>query len=70
MADHICSIQDCSGKVYAPSGTGHLCRKHFLDFVKWRRRKGSAMFRKYGAMTMEERDSVAAEWMKTVNIEK
>jgi len=26
------------------------------------------MFHKYGAMTVEERDAVAAEWRKTVTV--
>jgi hypothetical protein len=55
--------------VYAPAGTGSLCKPHFLEYVKWRRRKGPQMFRTYGAMTMEQRDTVVAEWSKTVKVE-
>ncbi len=65
MNDQMCMIQDCGGKVYAPTGTHALCKNHFLDFVKWRRKKGAGMFHKYGAMTMEERDTLASEWKKT-----
>jgi hypothetical protein len=28
------------------------------------------MFQKYAAMTMEERDAIAAEWLKTVKVEE
>ncbi len=70
MTTQTCLVQDCQGKVYAPTGTGHLCKEHFLDFVKWRRRKGLAMFNKYAGMRMDERDAVAVEWAKTLNIQK
>lgn len=66
MSEQACLIDGCKARGYAPAGTGSLCKEHFLDFVKWRRRKGPGMFHKYGAMTMEERDSVMAEWRKTV----
>lgn len=46
-----------------------MCKEHFLDFVRWRRRKGPGMFRTYGAMTMVQRDTVVADWQKTVKIE-
>ena len=59
-----------TGQLYAPAGTGSLCKEHFLDFVKWRRRKGPGMFHKYGAMTMEERNALAAEWAKTIRLEE
>lgn len=68
MSEQACLIDGCKARGYAPAGTGSLCKEHFLDFVKWRRRKGSGMFHKYGAMKMEERDSVMAEWRKTVSI--
>ena len=68
MSEQACLIDGCKTRGYAPAGTGSLCKEHFLDFVKWRRRKGSGMFHKYGAMTMEERDSVMAEWRKTVTL--
>ena len=46
MNDQMCMIQDCGGRVYAPTGTHALCKNHFLDFVKWRRKKGTGMFHK------------------------
>ncbi len=70
MSEHVCLIEGCPAKVYAPGGTGFLCKEHFLGFVTWRRRRGAAMFRKYAAMTMEERDAVTAEWLKTVKVEE
>ncbi|MBI4401754.1 MAG: hypothetical protein HY581_08995 [Nitrospirae bacterium] len=68
MSDQVCLIQGCTARVYAPAGTGALCKEHFLNFVTWRRRKGPGMFHKYGAMTMEERDAIAAEWSQTVKL--
>ena len=68
MSEQACLIDGCKARGYAPAGTGSLCKDHFLDFVKWRRRKGAGMFHKYGAMKMEERDAVAAEWRKTVQV--
>jgi len=70
MSEQACLIDGCKARGYAPAGTGSLCKEHFLDFVKWRRRKGPGMFHKYGAMTMEERDSVMTEWRKTVQVEE
>jgi len=70
MSEQACLIDGCKARGYAPAGTGSLCKEHFLDFVKWRRRKGAGMFHKYGAMTMEERDSVMTEWRKTVQVEE
>ena len=70
MSDQACTIQNCTGRPYAPAGTGSLCKTHFLEYVKWRRRKGPQMFRVYGAMTMDQRDAVVGEWSKTVTIEK
>ena len=64
-----CLIQGCTNRVYAPAGTGSLCKGHFLHFLTWRRRKGSGMFSKYGSMTMDERDAVVVEWGKTVRAE-
>jgi hypothetical protein len=69
MATDTCSIRECTFHVYAPAGTGHLCKEHFLSFVTWRRRKGPAMFHKYAAMTMEERNAVLTEWGKTLAAE-
>ena len=62
-------IERCPGKVYAPAGTGALCKEHFLHFVTWRRRKGPGMFYKYGALGMDERNAIVAEWRKTVTVE-
>ena len=69
MIDQRCLINDCTGRAYAPAGTGALCKEHFLDFVRWRRRKGPSMFRIYGAMTMEQRDTIVTDWGKTVKID-
>lgn len=69
MATPSCLIEGCTGNPYAPAGTGTLCKAHFLSFVTWRRRKGAAMFYKYGALAMGERDTVLAEWQKTVKTE-
>ena len=67
MSEEQCMLEGCPKRAYAPSGTGQLCKDHFSDFVKWRRRKGSmSMFRKYNAMTMEERDSIVQDWGKTL----
>ncbi len=70
MNDHMCLIQDCAAKVYAPAGTRALCKEHFLHFVKWRRRKGAQMFHTYGAMTMEERNTEVGKWQVTVTVDK
>ncbi len=69
MSQQACLIEECAARVYAPAGTGSLCKEHFLSFVTWRRRKGPTMFQKYGAMTMPERDAVVGEWRKTVKVE-
>lgn len=66
MTNETCLIHGCPHRVYAPAGTSQLCKEHFLSFVTWRRRKGSAMFHKYAALTMEERNAILAEWSKTV----
>ena len=68
MNDLNCLIQGCQGKVYAPAGTQHVCKEHFLSFLTWRRRKGPQMFIHYAGLTMEQRDSITAEWSKTVSI--
>lgn len=65
MSEQSCLIQDCTNRVYAPAGTGSLCKEHFLNFLTWRRRRGTGMFQKYAAMTMDERDAVVLEWGKT-----
>jgi hypothetical protein len=64
-----CLVPNCPQKPYAPTGTGTACKEHFLDFLKWRRKKGAQMFLKYAAMTMPERDIVATEWVKAVKVE-
>ena len=67
MSDQTCLIGGCTQPLYAPAGTRAVCKEHFLDFVKWRRKKGGmAMFRKYSAMTMEERDPTVDEWAQTI----
>ena len=68
MNDLSCMIQGCQGRVYSPAGTQHVCKEHFLSFLTWRRRKGPQMFTHYAGLTMEQRDSVAAEWSKTVSV--
>lgn len=70
MTNHACLIQGCTLRIYAPAGTASLCKDHFLSFVTWRRRKGPQMFHKYAAMPMGERDTIVAEWAKTVAIEE
>jgi hypothetical protein len=68
MSELTCMIEGCQAKAYAPAGTQSVCKEHFLSFLTWRRRKGSQMFTKYAAMTMEERNAVVVEWQKTVAI--
>lgn len=70
MNNLTCMIQGCQSKVYAPAGTQSICKEHFLNFLTWRRRKGPQMFNLYAGMTMEQRDTVAADWAKTVRIEE
>jgi len=69
VSEQSCLIQGCTNRVYAPAGTGSLCKEHFLNFLTWRRRKGTGMFQKYAAMTMDERDAVVLEWGKTVKVD-
>lgn len=67
MSTQTCLIGGCTSLNYAPAGTGALCKEHFLEFLTWRRKKGGlATFKKYGAMTMEERDPTVNEWAQTV----
>jgi hypothetical protein len=69
MNEQACFIGGCTQILYAPTGTRGLCKEHFLNFVKWRRRKGGIpLFRKYGAMTMQERDPTVDEWAQTVTV--
>lgn len=70
MSESGCAIDGCMAKLYAPGGTASLCKEHFVNFVTWRRRKGPAMFQKYAAMTMDERDVFVNEWQKTVKVER
>jgi hypothetical protein len=43
-----------------------LCKEHFLQFLTWRKKKGGlGMFKKYSAMTMDERDAIVEEWGHT-----
>jgi hypothetical protein len=70
MHDLTCLIEGCQAKVYAPAGTHSVCRAHFLSYLTWRRRKGPQMFMKYAGMTMEERDSLVAEWANTIRVEE
>jgi len=70
MSDQACQIEGCKIAVYAPAGTGSLCKDHFLNFLTWRRRKGPQMFAKYAAMSMDERDTVMVEWQKTLRPEE
>lgn len=69
MSQDNCMIDGCTHRAYAPSGTGQLCKEHFSEFVRWRRKKGGmGMFRKYNAMTMEERDTIYQQWEKTLSV--
>jgi len=64
----VCCVPNCHTGAYAPAGTKSVCRDHFLTFLTWRRRRGPQMFHTYAAMTMEQRDAVAAEWINTIRI--
>lgn len=69
MNDPLCMIDGCTHRAYAPSGTGQLCKEHFSEYVRWRRKKGGmGMFRKYNAMTMEERNTIFQQWEKTLSV--
>ena len=70
MHDTGCFIPNCQAKPYAPAGTQSLCKVHFLSFLTWRRRRGPQMFIKYAALTMSERDTIAAEWVKTIRMDE
>ena len=71
MSEQTCAIDGCTHRAYAPAGTVQLCKEHFSEFVKWRRKKGGPpMFRKYNGMTMEERDTVFQQWEKTLTTAK
>ena len=67
MSTETCLIGGCTHSYYAPAGTRSLCKQHFMEFLHWRKKKGGmAMFKKYSAMTMEERDPTVDEWAKNV----
>lgn len=66
MLDTSCCVPNCLEKPYAPAGTRSLCKDHFLTFLTWRRRRGPQMFHTYAGMSMVERDTIVAEWMKTL----
>ncbi|MDR4487720.1 MAG: hypothetical protein R3B83_09390 [Nitrospirales bacterium] len=67
MNTESCLIGGCTEPLYAPAGTGSLCKEHFIHFVNWRKKKGGlGMFKKYSAQTMEERDTLVEEWANSV----
>jgi hypothetical protein len=67
MTMESCVIGGCTEPLYAPAGTRSVCKEHFLHFVTWRRKKGGlGMFKKYSAMSMEERDEIVNEWAQTL----
>ncbi len=68
MLDTQCCVPNCLEKPYAPAGTRSICKDHFLSFLTWRRRRGSQMFHAYAGMAMEERNTIVAEWMKTIRM--
>jgi len=70
MHDIHCCVPNCQAKPYAPAGTQSVCKDHFINFLTWRRRRGPQMFLKYAAMTMPERDTIAAEWVKTIRVDE
>jgi hypothetical protein len=70
MPDGSCCVPNCQAKFYAPAGTRSVCKDHFLTFLAWRRRRGPQMFHAYAAMTMEERDAIVAEWIKTIRLDE
>jgi len=62
-----CLIGGCTEPLYAPAGTQSLCKEHFLHFAAWRKKKGGlGMFKKYSAMSMEERDAIVEEWAQHI----
>ncbi|MDR4494524.1 MAG: hypothetical protein AB7P17_10905 [Nitrospirales bacterium] len=66
MSTESCLVGGCTEPLYAPAGTRSLCKEHFLHFVAWRKKKGGmGMFKKYSALTMEERDTTVEEWAKS-----
>ena len=70
MHDTRCCVTNCLANPYAPAGTQSVCKDHFLSFLTWRRRRGPQMFSTYAGMSMVERDTITAEWMKTIRIDE
>ena len=70
MHDTHCCVTNCLATPYAPAGTQSVCKDHFLSFLTWRRRRGPQMFSTYAGMSMVERDTITAEWMKTIRIDE
>lgn len=69
MDEQSCLIGGCTQRVYAPAGTGMLCKEHFINFVTWRRKKGGkGFFRKYSGMTMVERDETVRAWIDSLAV--
>ena len=66
MLDTSCCVLNCLERPYAPAGTRSVCKDHFLSFLTWRRRRGPQMFLTYAGMSMEERNTITAEWIKTI----
>ena len=70
MLDTSCCVPDCLTSPYAPAGTRSVCKNHFLTFLTWRRRRGTQMFHAYAGMTMEQRDAIVGEWMKSMRLDE
>ncbi len=70
MHDTHCCVTNCLAHPYAPAGTHSVCKDHFLSFLTWRRRRGPQMFSTYAGMSMAERDTITAEWVKTIRIDE
>ncbi len=69
MSSPTCLIGGCTQPVYCPAGTRSLCKEHFSDFLSWRKKKGGKpLFKKYSALSMEERDPLVDEWAQTVTL--
>ncbi len=67
MSTDNCLIGGCTEPLYAPAGTRSLCKDHFLQFLAWRKKKGGlSLFKKYSAMSMEERDATVEEWGQSI----
>ncbi len=67
MSNEPCLIEGCTETAYAPAGTQGLCKEHFLQFSAWRKKKGGlSFFKKYSAMSMEDRDRTIEEWVNSL----